>query len=301
MRVPLKTRTLLIMLVVLLAVSFSLFLYWIQEVSHYSKVVIIGEVVVLFLALVTGMVILNRTIQHAMERGQRQRNFLASVSHEFKTPLAGIRLAVETIALRDPPAEKRRQIVGRLLTELDRLETMVSRLLDTSRIEAGSVTCHPERMPLERVVAASVKGMEERALRRGVTMEVDVPRELTVTADPAAVRAVLDNLIDNAIKACGKRDNGRVFITAAPARSRVEMTISDNGVGFTREEAGKLFERFYRVGHGEHSKGGGSGLGLYIADRLLELNGASIVAHSRGIGNGATFTVSWPEGEEEGS
>lgn len=301
MRVPLRTRTLQIMLVVLLTASLALFIYWIQEISHYSKIVIIGEGAVLFLALVTGMIILNRTIQHAVERGQRQRNFLASVSHEFKTPLAGIRLAVETIALRDPPAEKRKQLVERLLVELDRVETMVSRLLDTSRIEAGSVTCHPERMLLERVVAASVKGMDEQARRRGVAIAVDVPRELAVTADPAAVRAVLDNLIDNAIKACGAREAGRVMITAAPVRTRVEMSVSDNGVGFTREEAAKLFERFYRVGHGEHSKGGGSGLGLYIAERLLRLNGASINAHSKGIGNGATFTVSWPAGEEESS
>lgn len=299
MSLPVKTRTLQIMLVVLLAASLALFIYWVQEISHYSRVVIIGEGVVLFLALITGMIILNRTVQHAVERSQRQRNFLASVSHEFKTPLAGIRLAVETIALRDPPAEKRRQLVERSLAELDRLETMVSHLLDTSRIEAGGVSCHPERMLLERVVAAAIKGMDEQARRRGVALAAEVPRELEVTADPAAVRAVLDNLIDNAIKACGSRKDGRVLVTAAGARACVKMQVSDNGVGFAREETAKLFERFYRVGHGEGSKGGGSGLGLYITDRLLRLNNASIVAESAGPGHGAVFTVSWPAAGEE--
>lgn len=301
MRLPLKTRTLQIALVTLLALSLVLFVYWIQDITQFPRIVIAGEVVVLLLALVTGMLILNRTLQHAVERSRRQRNFLASVSHEFKTPLAGMRLSVETMALRDPPAEKRKQLIDRLLSELDRLETMVSRLLDTSRIEEGRVTARPEQLPLERVVTAAVKGMEERATRAGVSLETDVPREHLITADPAAVRAVLDNLIDNAIKACGDREDGRVRISSTAGNQCIMMSVKDNGTGFDPREGAKLFERFYRVGRGEHSRGGGSGLGLYITERLLAMNNASIIAESSGPGRGAVFTVSWPAGQEEGT
>lgn len=301
MRVPLKTRTLQIVLVTLLALSLSLFIYWAQASRSYSGAIIIGECVLLFLALVTGMIILNRTVQHAVERGRRQRNFLASVSHEFKTPLAGMRLSAETIALRDPPADKRRQLVERLLSELDRLETMVSRILDTGRLEAGRVTCRPEEMELDRVAAAAVRAMEERARRTGVAVEIDIPRGLKITADPAAVRAVLDNLIDNAIKACANREDGRIRIAAAPAKSRVEMSVGDNGIGFTRAEIGKLFERFYRAESAERSSGCGAGLGLYITEWLVRMNGASITARSGGPGTGALFTVIWPGAGEEHS
>jgi signal transduction histidine kinase len=301
MRVPLKTRSLQIILVTLLGAAFALFIYWIQDSAAFSKIVIVWEGVFLFLALLTGMVLLNRTVQHAAEKQQRQRTFLASVSHEFKTPLAGMRLSVETIALRDPPPEKRKQLIERVLAELDRLETMISRLLDSSRLEAGTVTCIPERMLLERVVSASARGMDERARRMRVTIDSDVPPELEIKADPSAVRAVLDNLIDNAIKACADREAGRIRINAVRQDGVVEMRVADNGNGFAPDESAKLFERFFRVGHGEHAKGGGSGLGLYIVHRLITLNGATVRAESEGRGKGATFTVTWPAAEEEGS
>jgi signal transduction histidine kinase len=245
------------------------------------------------------MIHLNRTMRHAAERRRRQRSFLAAVSHEFKTPLAGMRLSVETLALRDPPAEKRQQLVSRLLDELDRLETMVSHLLDTSHIEAGSVICHPERMLLERAVGAAMRGVEDRARRSGVALEADISRELEIYADPAAVRAVIDNLVDNAVRACAGRENARVRIAASAGGAFVEMTVADNGIGFPPDEAGRLFERFYRVERGVRPKGGGSGLGLYIVRHLAKLNGAAVAGKSKGEGKGAAFTVSWPAAGEE--
>jgi signal transduction histidine kinase len=300
-RIPIKTRTLQIVLVLLLAASIALLVYWILGEKPYSGSIFVWESAVLSLALLSGMILLNRTVRHAAERRQRQRSFLGAVSHEFKTPLAGMRLSVETLALRDPPAEKRQQLVSRLLDELDRLETMVSHLLDTTHIEAGSVICHPERMPLERVIGASLRGVEDRARRSGVALEADVPRDIEIVADPSAVRAIVDNLVDNAVRACGGREDGRVRVTASSRGSSVEMIVADNGIGFPPDEAGKLFERFYRVERGARPPGGGSGLGLYIVRHLAKLNNVSVTAKSAGEGKGAAFTVAWPAAGEERS
>jgi signal transduction histidine kinase len=253
----------------------------------------------LLIALCTGMNLLVRTFRHDARRRRRQRNFLAAISHEFKTPIAGMRLAVETIALRDPPSDRRKQLIERLLGEIDRLETMVSNLLDTSLIEEGRIMCRPERVPLGRAVASVVKSMEQRARRAGVTLEAKIPADLDIKADPAALRAVIDNLVDNAIKACTGVSGGCVRIIADRSDDFARMEITDNGVGFPPGEAPRLFERFYRVTDGLTSKGGGSGLGLYIVRHLAEKNGAAVSARSEGKGKGATFTVLWRAAGEE--
>jgi two-component system sensor histidine kinase SenX3 len=257
-----------------------------------------------FLAvLLVGMSVLAHALHEDAQLRRRQQNFLAAVSHEFKTPIAGMRLSAETIALRDPPAERRTELVGRLLSELGRLERLVYNLLDTGLIDERRMRHHPERVELEPIVRNVLRDFEARLHGRDVTLANEVPPELEIHADPVAVQAVVNNLVDNAVKATAHREGGAIRVTAAREGSQVRMEVIDNGVGFDPREADRIFHKFYRTGDEMRRKNQGAGLGLYLVRRFAERNGGEVSARSEGDGRGACVRVTWPVpiAEAEGS
>jgi len=246
------------------------------------------------LVLLGGMLVLTRTIRHDVELRRRQQNFLAAVSHEFKSPLASMRLAAETLVLRatDPDSQR---LGRRILDDGERLLRMVDNLLDTARLEEGRHPHAPQQIELEPIVRTVVDEIGEQARVAGVTLEAEIPASLRLKADPEAVRSILRNLLDNAIKACHGRPNARVHVTAHAEHAQLTLEVTDNGIGFPSEDAAMIFEKFYRVGDELKRATPGTGLGLYIVKKLAELSQASIVAHSAGPGHGATITLRWPQ------
>jgi signal transduction histidine kinase len=244
--------------------------------------------------LAGGMLILTRTIRHDAELRRRQQNFLAAVSHEFKSPLASVQLAAETLVLRSADGDGKR-LGQRILEDCERLLRMVDNLLDTTRLEEGRHRLVPERVDLRNAIAASVAGITDRAQRHGVRCDTDVAEGLVLSVDRTALESILRNLLDNAVKACVAGSGTMISISAAHAGGKVELTVRDDGLGFPPEEAAMMFEKFYRLGDELRRTTPGTGLGLYIVKRLAELSGAMVSATSAGPGNGAAVTVTWPE------
>jgi signal transduction histidine kinase len=243
--------------------------------------------------LVGGMAVLTRAIRHDAELRRRQQNFLAAVSHEFKSPIASVRLAAETLLLRaDSPDGER--LGRRILDDADRLLRMVDNLLDTTRLEEGRRALMPERVRVEETVTASVAEIAERASLRGVAVDFEVEHGLELVVDPAALETILRNLLDNAIKACVAGEGKKITVRAARTNTGTELAVSDDGLGFPPEEAAMIFEKFHRLGDELRRSMAGTGLGLYIVKRLVELSGGTARAASPGPGRGATFTISWP-------
>lgn len=248
------------------------------------------------LVLLGGMAVLTRTIRHDAELRQRQQNFLAAVSHEFKSPLASMRLSAETLVMRaDDPDTQR--IGQRILDDGERLLRMVDNLLDTTRLEEGKHELKKESISLRTMAEASATELHERALLSGVGIHVVVAEEVHVDADRTTIETVLRNLIDNAIKACAASGGGSVWISGEQVGEFVEFTVKDDGLGFPPEDAAMIFEKFYRLGDELRRSTPGTGLGLYIVRRLVELSGARITAESAGPGKGATIKVTWPAAE----
>lgn len=245
------------------------------------------------LVLLGGMLVLTRTIRHDVELRRRQQNFLAAVSHEFKSPLASMRLAAETLMLRATEPDSQR-LGRRILDDGERLLRMVDNLLDTTRLEEGRHPHAPEELVLAPLVHTIVHELGERARVESVTLVSEVPADLRLEADPEAVSSILRNLLDNAIKACHGREGAQVRVTARADHGQLTLEVADNGIGFPPEDAAMIFEKFYRVGDELKRATPGTGLGLYIVKRLAELSRGSIVAHSAGPGRGATFTLRWP-------
>jgi signal transduction histidine kinase len=237
------------------------------------------------------------SLQFEIASRRKQETFLALVSHQFKTPLASLRVAVETLSLRRVSPEHQERLVGRAVDDVQRLEDLVNNILESARLDEGRVVLRRDVIPLARLVAQTTERVLERASRHHVKVVVEVPAGLGVLADVVAVDAVLRNVLDNAIASVSPMGGGTVTVSARECGPRVELIVHDTGVGFDPADAPLLFEKFgftelaYRAGER-------TGLGLYIVRRLVELGGGAVRAESDGLGHGARFIVAWPRAED---
>ena len=244
------------------------------------------------LVLIIGMSVLTRAIRHDAQLRRRQQNFIAAVSHEFKSPLASMRLSAETLAACGTDDDSRR-LGRRLVEDGDRLLRLVDNLLDTARIDDGRVGLKRESVSLRAVVEAARAEHSAPAASRGIDIRVDVP-DVDLDADPIAIESVFRNLMDNAVKACIGGDGRQITIEARVTGTAVDIVVADDGVGFPPREAAVIFDKFYRSGEAAENPMPGTGLGLYVVRRLAELSDARVEAMSEGPGRGARVTVTWP-------
>jgi signal transduction histidine kinase len=245
--------------------------------------------------LIGGMAVLTRTLRHDAELRRRQQNFLAAVSHEFKSPLASIQLAAETLVLRSRDDDGKR-LGRRILEDGERLLRMIDNLLDTTRLEEGRQRLTPQLTNLAAAAATAVAAIADRAQASGVTVTRAVPEELAVHVDPVVVETGLRNLLDNALKSCAAAKSGSIRVEGGRAGGDIVLAVSDDGLGFPPEDAAMIFEKFHRLGDELRRTTPGTGLGLYIVKRLVELSGGTVQAESPGPKRGATVSMRWPDG-----
>ncbi|MGH8217655.1 MAG: sensor histidine kinase [Steroidobacteraceae bacterium] len=246
------------------------------------------------LALCACIAVIWRALHAEAEVMKEQDSFLALVSHQFKTPLASLQLSLETMTLRSLTPEQLRTLTERMLSDLTRMETMVSRILDSVRLSRGRVDLKREAVPLASAVGRVVGQFEERARKHHIELEASIPQDLQVLADPLAVDVVIRNLIENALNAVAPVGGGRIAVTSRRAGAEIELAVRDSGVGFRPGDGGRLFEKFSRLESGAGAGYYGTGLGLYIVKRLMQLAGGRVAAQSEGVGRGAEFRVAWP-------
>ncbi|HWF98887.1 MAG TPA: HAMP domain-containing sensor histidine kinase [Steroidobacteraceae bacterium] len=228
---------------------------------------------------------------------EEQESFLALVSHQFKTPLASLQLSLETMSLRPLSPEQSRTLIDRMLSDLARMEGMVTQILESIRLDRGRIDLRNEPIDLAAAVARVITGSEERAAKERITVSADIERGLGVMADPLALDVILRNLLENALSAVAPLGGGTVAFTGRRADGEARLSIRDSGVGFRPGDAARLFQKFSRLHPGGGGSRFGTGLGLYIVRRLMQLTGGRIGAHSEGVGQGAEFVLAWPASE----
>jgi len=244
--------------------------------------------------LAAGIAVLWRGLSGEAEVRRKQDNFLAMVSHQFKTPLASLQLSLETMLRRQLSPERFQTLSQRMLDDLRRMENMVAKILDSARLDRGRVPLNRERIGMAEAVRHVLANVEEVARRENVTFAVEIPPDLDVYADPVAMDGVLRNLIDNAIAAVGPMKGGAVTITGRRTGASVEIEVKDTGIGFEPSESERLFEKFVRLDTAGGRDAAGTGLGLYIVRRFMHFEKGEAKAQSAGPGKGASFTVTWP-------
>ncbi|MDE2052619.1 MAG: HAMP domain-containing histidine kinase [Gammaproteobacteria bacterium] len=249
------------------------------------------------IALAACITVIARALRAEARIIREQESFLALVSHQFKTPLASLQLSLETMAMRTLSPEHSRALIERMLSDLARMEGMVTQILESMRLERGRIDLRPEPVDLGGAVARVLAGFGERAAKDHVTVSADIERGLQVMSDPLALDVVLRNVLENALAAVAPVGGGSITFTGRRAAGEVELSVRDSGIGFRPADAARLFQKFTRLHPGGGGSHFGTGLGLYIVRRLMQLTGGEASAQSAGIGRGATFVLRWPAGE----
>jgi len=198
-----------------------------------------------------------------------RRDFVANVSHELRTPVAVIRANAETLlaGAKDDPVMAPKLIDG-LHRNAERLARILADLLDLSRLDAGQYRLEVTTVRVKALTEQSLTAVEPQAAARAVTIEVEIPDELAVKADPKALDQIFVNLIDNAVKYT--RTDGHVWVAARAEGDTVRIEIRDDGPGIAEKHRARLFERFYRADPSRSRDAGGTGLGLSIVKHLVE-------------------------------
>jgi two-component system, OmpR family, phosphate regulon sensor histidine kinase PhoR len=207
-----------------------------------------------------------------------RRDFVANVSHELKTPLTVISGFAET--LRDPSLEEadRQRFVGLLASNTSRMKRIVDDLLDLSRYESSTWAPNPSEVDLEVILAELFTQFDPVASAKGLSLVAEVePAARTVRFDPTALRQVLSNLIENAIR---YTTTGGVTVSATRADASIVVSVTDTGIGIAPEHLGRIFERFYRADPARSRADGGTGLGLAIVRHLVEAHDGRVNAES---------------------
>jgi two-component system, NtrC family, sensor histidine kinase KinB len=223
---------------------------------------------------------------------QVKSDLVATASHELKTPLTSLRLAVhllleETVG---PLNSKQTELLIDARDNAERLLAVVNNLLDLARLEQGRENLHIEPIPPTDLLQAAADAIRPRADDKGVEIEVVVPAELpTVVADSSRIEHALGNLLDNALTYTNR--GGKITLSAAPAGDQVVLAVADTGQGIPPEYLPRVFERFFRIPG--QSLAGGTGLGLAIVREIVAAHGGSVSCESQ-VGAGSVFRLILP-------
>ena len=247
-----------------------------------------------------GAVVVVHDMTEVRRLERMRQDFVANVSHELKTPLAVITSTIE--ALQDGAVldvEARGVFLGQISQEADRLGALIHDLLSLARIESGEAGLELQPVPLDRAIIDCLERHQPRAESKTLTLvekpPPDAPPDIAALADPHALRQILDNLVDNAIKYT--RNGGRITVRWNAKPDEVSFEVEDTGIGIPVRDQPRIFERFYRVDKARSRELGGTGLGLAIVKHLVQAMHGSVRVASQ-VEVGTTFKVTLPRARE---
>lgn len=241
----------------------------------------------------TGAVVVLHDISELRKLERVRRDFVANVSHEFRTPLTAIQGFAETLlagALDDP--QNRTRFLEIILEHSRRLARLTEDLLVLSKMDAERLELEIRRLPVSQLIESCLETAQHRAAEKDLRISVNMPRRLPdIAGDRRRLAEVLQNLLDNAIQYT--LPGGQIMVSAEANVSEVILTVSDTGIGIPKADQPRIFERFFRVDVARSREAGGTGLGLAIAKHLVEAHGGRLWVDSE-VGQGSQFHFSVP-------
>ncbi|HJV90334.1 MAG TPA: HAMP domain-containing sensor histidine kinase [Holophagaceae bacterium] len=243
-------------------------------------------------AVLFGFVLIYRKLAQEMDLKLRQRNFISAVTHELKTPIASLRVWMETLFQRVLSDEQKAKIHTRMDQDLARLAELVSNLLEVARADAGSLEMIASPLEVAPWLRNVCEGMDQRLGPGALGLQLDLGEGLWVMADAKQLATVVENLLTNAFKYA--HPPRVTTITLGGSSDEVILVVQDQGVGIAPKELPRLFQRFYRVGDEMTRQVPGTGIGLFLTREIVERHAGEIRVASRGAGLGSTFTLRLP-------
>lgn len=221
-----------------------------------------------------------------------QSNFVASVSHELKSPLASIQLYLETLMYQKVSEEETRDFIETMLTDTERLAGLIENILEAGKSDIKSVQSQFKPVELEKLLGELLKGYERQFKERECEARLDMQDSPVLYADDRALRMVFSNLLSNALRYTP--NGGPITIRVKKREKYCDIEFIDSGVGIEKKDIKKIFRKFYRVNDKETQGTEGAGLGLYISREIMKNHKGKIEVRSEGKGKGSSFVVSLP-------
>lgn len=263
---------------------------FLKEEYKKQERMILGEALVLAFTLIIGIWLINRGYQRQTEAARQSRNFLLSITHELKSPLASIKLILQTFNKRELDRSKIQKFSKNAINETERLETLVENLLLAARLENTSMEIQPEQINLSEFFTKILDSILSKT--QNVEFELSIKDNVDIIADVKGMTSVFINLIENAIKYSDQK--AFISIQHISKNKKDIISISDNGWGIPSAEKKKVFDKFYRIGNEDTRRTKGTGLGLYIIDNIIKSH-KGVITISDNIPKGTTFTISLPK------
>jgi signal transduction histidine kinase len=235
---------------------------------------ILGEGSVFLIILLVGIYFFQRTIKKESEFHQQQQNFLLSVTHELKSPLAAIKLVLQTLVKRDLTKDKRDQLIGNSIEDVGRLDDLVENMLLATRIENNSYSYPKELFDFSELV----KSIFDRAIitsENTRNFQQQIEENISIMGDRFALGSLINNILENAIKY--SPTGAAIQVQLYQQTNKVFFIVADQGVGIPTSERQKIFQKFYRSGNELTRKNKGTGLGLFIVAQVAKNHQAKVL------------------------
>jgi signal transduction histidine kinase len=215
-------------------------------------------------------------------------------SHQLRTPLTSVKGYISMLMEGDAGkiSHQQKKMLDEAFSSSQRMVYLIADLLNVSRLRTGKFVIEPDEVYLPDIVEQEVRQLEPTARSRKLKLVFDKPARFPkVWLDETKIRQVIMNFIDNAIYYTPA--GGRIEIKLTSKRAGIEYTVTDTGIGVAKEEQAKLFTKFYRAGNAKQARPDGTGLGLYMARRVISAQGGSVIFHSK-LNRGSTFGFNFP-------
>ncbi len=278
----------------LIALAIALQVGWILFSLERIAVLIIG--IVFFAAIITGLVLNTIFLIREIRRNEQQNAFLNAVTHELKTPIASIKLYLETLKTREVSEEKRHEFYDIMLADNARLLNTVEQVLEASRTREHQELRNVTNIPLNPLLAEAVSIVKTRYNLPNEALTFSKKNSVfDILGDKNELLSAFTNLLDNAVKY--SKETIKVSVRARNLDSKtVIIRIKDEGIGIPPSELKRVFRRFYRVVNLTTQKQKGTGLGLFIVQSVIKKHNGKISVESEGEGKGSVFTIQLPKG-----
>jgi two-component system phosphate regulon sensor histidine kinase PhoR len=256
------------------------------EFLEKKQNMIIGEGLVFLFLLVLGMLQTRKSFKRESRLARQQRNFMLSITHELKSPIASVKLYLQTLGKRDFEKVQKQNLVDRALQETERLDQLVENILLATQIDNHALLIQKERINLSDLV--NNFAIQSLGLSLSEPISLHIEPNLFVDADYQAIESILKNLIENAVKY--SPGNPQLAVKLFRKDECAILQLSDQGIGIEEQERAKVFQKFYRSGNEETRRTKGTGLGLYIVKFLIQQHNGSIEI-SDNLPKGSIFTI----------
>ncbi|HEV7680879.1 MAG TPA: HAMP domain-containing sensor histidine kinase [Pyrinomonadaceae bacterium] len=278
----------------LVALAVALNVGWI--ILNATEIVLLVFGIIFFLLIITGLVLNTTFLIREIRRNEQHDAFINAVTHELKTPLASIRLYLETLKKRELDENKRQEFYNVMLADSERLLQTVEQVLRAGQSGQRRRTLNLRKVDIGELARECVDltrvrhNLDADAVSFAESMNGERPQ---VRADAEELRVAISNLLDNAVKYSVKGVHVSVEV-AAVNEKKVAVRIKDDGIGIQAAQLKRIFKRFYRVPGRVMARIKGTGLGLFIVSSVVERHGGKVFAESEGRGRGSRFTIELP-------